>query len=422
MLNEVPEFRTALETAQADLREVVRTNQSVEDLTATGMSGVVAGQTGIIEAEKTLEKSTLKGEAAIAATFGALLQPDVVLNTLMVTGLSKEEAIEKVAKDFPEHANLAVDTFASTDRELAGVLYENDRIIAEGQARAEVALQKLDLLNHFVSKSQEETMSINVEAQNKPIQLPQTKEDRQAFIGQELKEAFLERFELLAGTSDEEAHPTLLAQLIGQLGEAGTMAVLGEAIRPEDIFISKKTTGGQELTHKETTLATFKASEEQDPRGIDLLRQKIKQNRTEIELAKRQHLDSQELELRLVDLESSRVQVQSSGGNRFTRFFRNLFGRSNPQEQQLLESPLMSGQHTPRYFEPLSKVGSKRGSFVDLRDLESSQMMMKPKSQMRRIHSSGNLLDLEVDLQQLSSPLKQPVHKHEQEIDLEEEE
>ncbi|QVL56852.1 MAG: hypothetical protein KFB93_05560 [Simkaniaceae bacterium] len=397
MLNDVPAFKAALTTAQDELREVVRTNQSVEDLTATRMDGVLAGQTGIIEAEKTLANSTLKGEAAIAGTFGALLQPDVVLGALMTTGMSEADARQKVAEEFPGHADRAVETFASTDRELAGVLYQNDAIIAEGQTRAEVALGKLDLLNQFVSEENEAEMTVDVDIENDPIELPESQEERQAFVGEELREAFLERFEALAGMTDEEAHPTLLAQLIGHLGPDGTEAVLGRVVRVEAIVAAKTTEAGQALAHNGRALVTFKASEDEAPRGIDALRQLISANRDVIDHKKQQQIELERAMTQPIDAE--RVSEDAPGiGTRIANWFRS-FGSSTPAskpsvdrlEDEQLDWEVM-GSSSPSLSRRSLSVGSDQ--MMPLFDSRESGLFGSQARPSTPVHT-GSLLDLD---------------------------
>lgn len=322
-LNQHEGFKAALETVQEELREVVRTNQSVEDLTQETMDAMLAGQTGIIEAEKTLEGTPLKGEAAVAESFRGLLDPENTIALLMAGGMSEEAARQKVAVDFPEHAQKAVDTFARAEQALAATLYNNDRVIAEGQERANVALGKLALLNQFISEDNKAEMEVDPELENDPIELPESKEERQAFIATELREAFLERFEALAGNTDAEAHATLLEQLIVQLGPDGTSAVLGAPVDPRDIFAEVRTGSGQPVAFGGKTLLTFAASED-GPRGIDQLRTRIRANRAVLDHQKQRQREVQEALFRSTEpvATSTGIMARIAG----------LFSRRAPQE------------------------------------------------------------------------------------------
>ena len=369
MLNENEGFRAALTTVQGELREVVRTNQDVADLTQETMDTMIAGQTGIIEAEKTLEGTPLKGEAAVAGSFSGLLDPENAKLLLMAGGMSAEAANKKVAEEFPEHADRAVEMLTGAETALANTIYQNDAVIAEGQRKAEVALGKLALLNEFISEDNKDEMEVDPDIENDPIELPMSQENRQAFIGTELREAFLERFEILAGQTDEEAHATLLEQLIVQLGPEGTEAVLGAQIDPRDIFASRTTATGERLTHGGRTLLTFARSED-GPRGIDQLRARIKANRAVLDHKKAQQRELEEALMRSAEpKEASRGILATIGG---------LFRRSQPAERQE-ESPEVAERVETRPATPssplilpldeedlLSESGEERGTLAKI--------------------------------------------------------
>ncbi|MDN3508457.1 MAG: hypothetical protein P0S93_00230, partial [Candidatus Neptunochlamydia sp.] len=299
ILNKHEGFRAALKTVQDELKEVVRTNQDVAALTQETMDAMLAGQTGIIEAEKTLTGTPLKGEAAIAGSFRGLLDPKHAMSLLMAGGMSEEEAKTKVAVDFQEHAKRAVDTFTRVETALANTIYKNDAVIAEGERKAEIALEKLQLLNQFISEDNKDEMDVDPEIETDPINLPDSKKARQVFIAGELREVLLERFEALAGNTDEEAHATLLKQLIVQLGPEGTKTVLGAQVDMKKIFTCLTTRSGQNVAHSKRELLTFADAKDGKPRGIDQLRSLISENRAALEQSKAERRKVEEAVARL---------------------------------------------------------------------------------------------------------------------------
>ncbi len=274
-MNAVPGFKEALMGAQESLKTVVQNNQSHEFLAREQMTHLAETQDGVIDSVKsTIEGSQLKGEAAIVGTFGPLLVPETSIDHAAQVGKPENlhlGAEGQLAGEFVTIAEAANTGFNGHQEQLQTLLTDGNRVaVAAGQERAEAALRKLDIMNGLISEANADeeivedsgrTWAVDVRATNRPI------EDLSAgAVAHASREAFLTMIEKLAGATDEEASPTLLAALLDRLGPEGQRAVLGQAFDPKDMF-AVVTRDRAEVTYKETTMLQFAGRR---PSGEDL--------------------------------------------------------------------------------------------------------------------------------------------------------
>lgn len=403
-MNAVPGFKEALMEAQDSLKTVVQNNQSHEFLAREQIALLGETQDGIIDSVKsTIEGSQLKGEAAIVGTFGPLLVPETTIDTVRQAGhpelLSRgQDGLEGQFVDVAEAANTG---FNGHQAQLQTLLTDGNRVaVAAGQERADAALRKLGIMNELISdgnkdapiiEDSDRTWAVNIEATNRPI------EDTSAgAVAGASREAFLTMIEKLAGTTDEEASPTLLAALLGRLGEDGQLAVLGQAFDPRAMF-AQVTRDEREVGYKETAMLQFAGQRPEseliaDGRPIAALREAIGGIRREQAAAVR--------EQEALKMEEARLQREANPtvGMRISKWFsdHNPFASrpaSEDQVDRVDSEPLLLdldsleerdvtpapsfGTRVANFFRGLNPFGSKTPAEPELRDHQYSRLVLE---------------------------------------------
>ncbi|MCP5504469.1 MAG: hypothetical protein H7A41_04875 [Chlamydiales bacterium] len=247
-LNAVPGFKETLMTAQDSLLKVVENNQSHAFLAREQMDEIGIRQQAIIDSEKnSFDGGIRKGEAAVVGTFAGLLHPETTRAALELHG--RQEELEPGGK-YEEVANHALASFGHLDAQMTALFTQGNAVkVAEGQARAQAALDKLDDLNTLISEANadeeveeesERTWAVDTRATNKPI--PEEAQTPAAVAGA-LEEELLTMIEGLAGQSDSEASPTLLAQLLHFITPAGVAAIDDSLVVEEEMFANETVDG-----------------------------------------------------------------------------------------------------------------------------------------------------------------------------------